>query len=146
MAYCMQCGRKLKDDFVFCPDCGEKITSDYIETYYDFNESKIKICKICGSEMPEDIFYCLKCGNIFNDRYNNFNAEIVKNTAQNGIWRNKWISLLLCIFLGFLGIHRFYEGKVITGILYLFTFGFLGIGWLADIVRISLKPNPYKSK
>lgn len=42
--------------------------------------------------------------------------------------------MLLCIFLGWLGIHRFYEGKTITGILYVFTLGLCGIGWIVDIV------------
>jgi len=40
------------------------------------------------------------------------------------------------IFLGYLGAHRFYEGKVILGIIYLFTFGLFGIGWFIDIIRI----------
>lgn len=30
---------------------------------------------------------------------------------------NKWIALALCILLGYLGLHRFYEGKIATGIL-----------------------------
>lgn len=47
------------------------------------------------------------------------------------------------IFLGYLGAHRFYEGKVILGIIYLFTFGLFGIGWFIDIIRILCKPNPY---
>ena len=41
-----------------------------------------------------------------------------------------WIFL---VFLGLLGIHRLYMGKVLTGILYLFTFGLFGIGWLYDL-------------
>ncbi|MBQ3138544.1 MAG: TM2 domain-containing protein [Ruminococcus sp.] len=51
-----------------------------------------------------------------------------------------WIvTLLLCIFLGELGIHRFYAGKVGTGLLYLFTGGLFGIGWILDIIWIVLK-------
>ena len=34
---------------------------------------------------------------------------------------------------GFLGAHRFYYGKRVSGTLYLFTFGLLGIGWLFDL-------------
>jgi TM2 domain-containing membrane protein YozV len=42
---------------------------------------------------------------------------------------------LLWIF-GFTGSHRFYYGKTISGIIYFFTFGLLGIGWLIDIFLI----------
>ena len=50
-----------------------------------------------------------------------------------------WIAaLLLCIFVGGLGIHRFYVGKVGTGILYLLTAGFFGIGVIVDIIMIAV--------
>ena len=47
-------------------------------------------------------------------------------------------TLLLCIFLGWLGVHRFYVGKIGTGILSLLTFGGLGIWSLIDFVRIAV--------
>ena len=43
---------------------------------------------------------------------------------------------LLCFFLGTLGIHRFYVGKIITGILMILTLGGLGIWTLIDLVMI----------
>ena len=42
------------------------------------------------------------------------------------------IGYLLWIF-GFLGAHRFYFGRPVSGAIYLFTFGLLGIGWLVDL-------------
>ncbi|HEX6993980.1 MAG TPA: NINE protein [Gammaproteobacteria bacterium] len=42
---------------------------------------------------------------------------------------------LLCCF-GFCGIHRFYAGRVITGLIWLFTLGLLGIGQLIDLFLI----------
>lgn len=45
-------------------------------------------------------------------------------------------TLLLCIFLGNLGIHRFYVGKTLSGILMLLTFGFFGIWYVIDIILI----------
>lgn len=57
--------------------------------------------------------------------------------------KNKWVALLLCFFLGFLGIHRFYEGKIITGIIWLLTGGLFGIGWVVDFIIILFKPENY---
>ncbi|MGB0344255.1 MAG: TM2 domain-containing protein [Coraliomargarita sp.] len=45
-------------------------------------------------------------------------------------------TILLCFFLGFLGIHRFYVGKVGTGILMILTFGGFGIWTIIDFIMI----------
>ncbi len=45
-------------------------------------------------------------------------------------------AILLCFFLGFLGVHRFYVGKIGTGLLMLITFGGFGIWTLIDFVVI----------
>ena len=51
--------------------------------------------------------------------------------------KSRIAALLMCIFLGEFGIHYFYVGKIGMGLLYLFTFGFFGIGWFIDIIRIA---------
>lgn len=42
------------------------------------------------------------------------------------------VGWLLLTYLGFLGLHRFYLGKWFTGLLFLFTVGFFGIGLVYD--------------
>jgi len=48
-------------------------------------------------------------------------------------------ALLLCFFLGMLGVHRFYVGKIGTGVLQLVTLGGLGIWALIDFIMIVLQ-------
>lgn len=51
--------------------------------------------------------------------------------------QKKWLTtLLLEIFLGVLGVHRFYVGKTGSGILWLITGGIFGIGWIVDLIKI----------
>lgn len=76
------------------------------------------------------------------------NANNNTNNNNNGVYvvgrtKNKWVAFFLCLFLGFLGAHKFYEGKIGTGILYLLTVGLFGIGWIIDIIILLFKPNPY---
>lgn len=52
---------------------------------------------------------------------------------------NLTIDFLLCIFVGYLGIHKFYEGNKKLGFIYLFTVGLLGIGWIIDIFTLLIK-------
>lgn len=51
--------------------------------------------------------------------------------------KNKTTALLLCIFLGVFGAHKFYVGKLGIGLLYLFTGGLFGIGWVIDIILVA---------
>ena len=50
--------------------------------------------------------------------------------------KSNTVALLLCFFLGFLGAHRFYVGKIGTGVLMLITLGGLGIWNLIDFIII----------
>ncbi len=119
-------------------------------------EGKTKFCKHCGAKIPEAAVICTACGCQVEEMknheqpsivINNANANTNVNNNQNGMYpgrpRNKWVAFLLCFFLGYLGAHKFYEGKAGTGILYLFTAGLFGIGWFVDCINLLCKPNPY---
>ena len=119
-------------------------------------EEKTKFCKHCGEKIPEEAIICTKCGRqveelkktkqseqIIINNNNNATAAASAMSYAGGNSRpiNKWIALLLCIFT--ICGHKFYEGKIGMGILYLFTGGLFGIGWIIDIIIILFKPNPY---
>ncbi len=57
--------------------------------------------------------------------------------------KSKWTAFFLCLFLGVLGAHKFYEGKVLFGIIYICTGGLFIVGVVVDLVLLLLKPNPY---
>lgn len=139
---CPECGREISDKAAVCPNCGAPV--------------KKKYCQHCGEQIDFDCIICPKCGKrtgdlnpserniIINNSSNaNANASSVVNVSNTlgGKAKNKWVAFLLCLFT-FCG-HKFYEGKIGMGILYLLTAGLFGIGWIIDLVSLLMKPNPY---
>ena len=120
-------------------------------------DTKTKFCKHCGAKIPEDAVICSACGRqveelksasaqpsiVINNENTNMNTNTNINAAFGVRVRNKWVALLLCFFLGFVGAHKFYEGKTGLGILYLFTGGLFGIGVVMDFIVLLFKPNAY---
>lgn len=117
-------------------------------------DTQTKFCKHCGAKIPTDAVLCTACGRqveelkndstnpsiVINNANNNVNTNIVGGTGRQ---KNKWVALLLCFFLGYLGAHKFYEGKAGLGVLYLLTVGLFGIGVFIDFIVLLFKPNPY---
>ena len=115
-----------------------------------------KYCKHCGEQIDKECIICPKCGKQVEELKSNDKNIIINNSASSsassyasvtpnivigGKLKNKWIALLLCIFT--VCGHKFYEGKFLMGVLYLFTAGLFGIGWIVDIFSLLMKPNPY---
>ena len=68
-----------------------------------------------------------------NYNVNNNNTDYDSDIYSN---KNKWVALILAIFFGGFGIHKFYVGKIGMGILYLLTGGLFYIGVIVDVVNI----------
>lgn len=120
-----------------------------------------KFCKYCGAKIAIDAVICTSCGRqveelknssqtatqpnivINNANSNNNNINGGGFAGKTGQEKNKWGAVLLCFFIGYLGAHRFYEGKIGTGILWLCTGGLMGVGVLIDFIILLCKPNPY---
>ena len=114
---------------------------------------KLKYCKHCGARIPEDAVVCTSCGRQVEAVKNESQPNIViQNTNTNtnvnaggryGSPKNKWVAFFLCLFLGVIGAHKFYEGKIGMGVLYLLTAGLFTIGAVIDLIALLFKPNPY---
>lgn len=115
-----------------------------------------KFCKHCGSVIDANCIICPSCGKQVEELPNSQPNIVINNSNENrnintntinyigpGKMCSKWVSFFLCFFLGYLGAHKFYEGKIGKGLLYLFTGGLLGFGWIIDTISILFKPDPY---
>jgi TM2 domain-containing membrane protein YozV len=86
--------------------------------------SQMLFCRGCGTQVHQSAISCPKCG-------------AVQNPATLSASEKRILpAFLLCFFLGVLGIHRFYVGKIGTGLIQMFTLGGLGIWALIDFIMI----------
>jgi hypothetical protein len=89
-------------------------------------------CSNCGSPIDDKAVICVKCG----VATSNFSAQQAAAT-QVPPGRYDWLTvLLLCLFLGLLGVHSFYTRKTAIGIAQLLTLGGCGIWKLIDLIMI----------
>lgn len=81
-------------------------------------------CSKCGKEINDEAVVCIHCG----CPVQNF------KTVESG--KNWLVTLLLCFFMGNLGVHRFYTGYIGIGVAQILTFGGCGIWSLIDFITI----------
>jgi len=91
-------------------------------------------CTNCGKEAAEGAAFCTNCGAPLEVYQAEPTAHSAPEVLSSGCSRT--VALILVLIVGGLGIHRFYVGKIGTGILWLFTAGMFGIGTLVDLIKI----------
>jgi hypothetical protein len=106
-----------------CPNCGGSIENGK--------------CIYCGTSVATAPAYVRAPEPIYSQSYVQPQPVIINNFAPQQSTKSKTTTLLLAIFLGYFGIHRFYVGKVGTGLIWLFTWGIFGVGWIVDIIMIA---------
>ena len=115
-------------------------------------------CDSCGSKRyikVEDGYKCEYCGSIQDvimpsqpeikepetedSEFNDNDVQSNSITELNGRQKSILIRLIICLFAGYLGVHKFLEGKILLGIVYTFTGGLFGVGVVLDVIRYVLK-------
>ena len=116
MRKCEYCGSLVPDDKNKCDACGAWCAQEAEKT------AKIPSSAPIVPQSPAD-----------NAKNNVGTVSDGKFISNKGVL-NSLVIFLVCVFFGMLGLHRFIQGKIFTGILWLITLGLLGIGYFADIV------------
>jgi TM2 domain-containing membrane protein YozV len=117
--FCRNCGKELTGTPEICLGCGARplVGSSF--------------CHACGAETNPLAEICVKCGVRLSQ------AEVPAGDISS---KSRLITTLLCIlpswFFAIAGIHRFYLGKIGTGIAMLLTLGGLGIWTLIDFIIV----------
>ncbi|MDR0286748.1 MAG: TM2 domain-containing protein [Clostridiales bacterium] len=130
MANCPQCGAAVDPSSTQCKYCGESLTPQQPQQYQQTNQ------------MPAQQYQQQPVTNIYN-QYN--------STGINPAWpiKSKVVAGVLAIVLGGIGVHKFYLGKVGTGVLYLI-FCWTGIpaiiGFIEGLVYLASSDHNFQVK
>lgn len=141
-----------------CPQCGADLQTEITCKFCGYRRPT-KLCPVCKTENAGE--YCSSCGHQFDSVSTAIPQQptiIIQNVTSPAApvtspepkpsptykyqfpiksSKGQLATLLICLFLGYFGIHYFYVNKIGMGLVYLFTFGLFGIGWFVDIIRIA---------
>ena len=117
--YCRNCGEAMNDNQAICLKCGVKTGEGN------------GYCSNCGGTVAPNADVCMNCG-----------VAIKKSgTADDLNGQDKIVMILVCLFLGGLGIHNFMMGETKKGVFKIimsFVCGIGGILALVDLIKIAM--------
>lgn len=115
--FCKNCGVQMNENQAICINCGVKAGDGD------------RFCYNCGQEMTPGATVCLHCG------------VAAKKAGGNLNGQDKVVMILICLFLGGLGIHNFMMGETKKGVFKIIMSLCCGIGGilaLIDLIKIAM--------
>lgn len=115
--FCKNCGEALNDNQAICIKCGVQVGQG------------TAFCANCGNPVPENAAVCMSCG------------VAVQKAGGDLAGQDKIVMILICFFLGGLGIHNFMMGETKKGVFKIimsFCCGIGGILALIDLIKIAM--------
>ena len=149
--YCHSCGYVLHHSATSCPSCGAVQATTALAPHQQVGGLAVTpasvapglpqnhvYCRGCGAGIHESATTCPKCG-----------APQHKHGNYSGSGKTRITAALLAFLLGGFGFHRFYLGKIFTGLLYLFfcwTFIPFIVAFLEGIYYLTLSDDEFARK
>lgn len=120
--HCKNCGEALSAGQAVCVKCGVKVGqgSGY--------------CGNCGATLAPNADVCMSCGVAVK-------KSTVSNSDENLNGQDKVVMILICLFLGGIGIHNFMMGETKKGVFKIIMSFFCGLGSifaLIDLIKIAM--------
>lgn len=155
--YCRNCGLVIPTEATKCPFCDSTSGTNYCTKCGSGTTSSDTVCSVCASPLTirPNIGYIPSQPPIPSQNQSSGQQQYRptppprQNNQSNGEQsydnmngnqddsKHDWlITLLLCIFLGYFGVHRFYTKNFVAGLIQFFTGGLCGIWWLIDLIMI----------
>lgn len=105
MKHCVNCGDEIDDDAAVCPSCGVNQRAT-LEGGHEERDPDQKYCVNCGALINNQAELCPECG--------------VRQPGSGGAAdSDQVVAGIFAILLGGLGVHKFYQGNVRNGVIYL---------------------------